>query len=856
MTPPLYRIFLTNETGDYYVATQNVDGSWAVTTDPTATPLQHLPKGWDDHKIAFKRNMEWMGVFGSLTSDLVFSHDGYGIFRDLYHNSGWIQTKVFITIEKRVDTESSAGALDFWRYETYYESMVNFNEIQFDEEGLTVRVGVLDGELNDLLRSTSGTQFNIPIWEYNGSGWNTNATFIQHQGIKLLWQADYESAASTSSPYDLTGLDILKPFNLGKFIPYSTVSDSRYTLPAMTQKSVIQNNGATTFIGNDILAPFIIVGSQQALRADLSDITFFDNATKGSYVLKSLMQDSSGDGVNITLYFEVTAKFTGNTFSTYDIIARTGGTNLKFGVFEIDANNNPSTYSLGGTTFTYFYDLGTALATDVPGGSTGTTTVSTASLIVTGGDVVVKKGYCYVFALLYDDFSGGGLPNDFGNHYAFCKFDQLSLRVYSKYNSGTGSPVDAPKFPASTVAGFRPERLWRSLVPCLETNSTNAYGFPIVPVSPTYSGDATDLFYYNSLSVIANDVIITSGNNLRMINGQPYITTSIRDFFTFVKHTFGMGLYINGNQLKISPLESLFDISTLILDLGTDIAKLKVYPYSDIAMNNLKVGYDKISTNNDYGVDGFCTEQHYRTVVTREVRDYDAKTPYNAEMYAIEKARVQQNSQPIQSPSADNQTFVIQVANSPDGSFDVYDPSGNLITGVDKYIPLTYPTAQSTDSTAATDPYIRGLYYPDTAINVPLTPSRNAYRFGKYLHTALHGQDGTNLQFQKQYQMLYDNSSVPLPGISTNLQDGYDEIQEVADLPVSQLPDKLFIPTVIEITTKYPVNIYSLISSNPHGYIQGTWRGIVYKGFILEMQIDAKQAATTFKLLATPDMVF
>ena len=188
MTPPLYRIAIYDANGNYYYAEQSADGTWSVNITPTPTYLPHLPKGWDAHKIVYRRNMEWMGVFRSITTDFTFSHEGYAIVKDLYNN-GWIQMEAFIIIEKRVDTESSAGALDFWRYETYYESMINFNEPVFDEELGMVKVGVLDGELNDLLKGNAGTQFNVPIWEWNGATWDTDAVFMEHQGIKLLWQA-------------------------------------------------------------------------------------------------------------------------------------------------------------------------------------------------------------------------------------------------------------------------------------------------------------------------------------------------------------------------------------------------------------------------------------------------------------------------------------------------------------------------------------------------------------------------------------------------------------------------------------------------------------------------------------------
>lgn len=850
MTPPLYRMAITNAAGDYYYAEQDSDGNWTVNTTSTATYLQNLPKGWDNHKIGYRRNMEWMGVFRSLTSDLIFSDDGYGIMYDMYHNNGWIQSELYITIEKRIDTESTGGAMDFWRYETYYSSMVNFNDISFDHESVTVRVGVLDGELNDLIKANAGTQFNIPIWVWDGASWSTNAVFLEHQGIKLLWQADWESAATTTNPLVFGITNPVAGFNLGQ--TGTGANAGMHTLVAMTQKTIIQNNGATTFIGNDILNEFILTGNQQALQYPAGNNDTFDNFTSNSFTIKQLLRDNSG-GVSIELGVSVAIEFEGNVVNIQDTLVRAGYTNLKVVLFEVDENDEVPIWTVGPSSGLIYIDITGGL---IPGSIAPAVTSVTAPPFdnyLTPTQVTFNYNKVYVLSIIYDDFTNGINP---ALHTSTFNVTKLIMRVTSAYNSGASAPIDAPRFPASPVAGFRPETLWETLVPCLETNSTDAYGFPVVSPTPKYTGKADGLLDYTDYSVVANDVIVTSGNNLRLINGQPYITTSIRDFFQFCKVHFSMGMAIEANQLIIYPLNELFNSAVEILDLGTDVSKLKIYPFSDVAINNLKIGYDKISTNNDFGVDGFCTEQHYRTNVTREIRDLDAKCPYNAEMYAIEKARAQKNTQAIQSPSSDNQTFIIQVAPSPDGTFDVYDPSGTLVTGVDKYVPLVYPTAQSTDSTAASDPYVRGLYYPDTAINLPLSPSRSLWRFGKYLHTATHGQDGKNLQFQKQYQMLYDNSSVPLPGISTNLQDGYDEIQEIADVPVSQLPDKLFIPTILEVITTYPVNMHSIIDAGPYGYIKFNYRGKEYKGFIYEVQIDAIKAATTFKLLATPDMTF
>ena len=90
-----------------------------------------------------------------------------------------------------------------------------------------------------------------------------------------------------------------------------------------------------------------------------------------------------------------------------------------------------------------------------------------------------------------------------------------------------------------------------------------------------------------------------------------------------------------------------------------------------------------------------------------------------------------------------------------------------------------------------------------------------------------------------------------LPGISTYL-DAARLINEVADIDLNSLDNKLFRPYIYGFKTQYPVNMYSLINSSPYGYVKFTGRdGIERKGFLYKVEQSAgNNAATDMELIA------
>ena len=113
------------------------------------------------------------------------------------------------------------------------------------------------------------------------------------------------------------------------------------------------------------------------------------------------------------------------------------------------------------------------------------------------------------------------------------------------------------------------------------------------------------------------------------------------------------------------------------------------------------------------------------------------------------------------------------------------------------------------------------------------------------------GSESGYLAIKKQYQMQFNGTAIELPGIATNFYSG--AVNEIADIPISSLGNKIFRPYLFRFTSRYAFNAYQLINENPRGYIQFTWGGTVYKGFIWKISYKVNQGTTDFALIAHPD---
>lgn len=812
---------LQDAAGDYYFAVQNADNSWTVSTTPTLTYLEYAPIDWENISITWERNVTYWGVFRSMSKNFQFVKDARAICLWLLAGNGGVNAYAQFTVYMWNE--------DTLTYDTVYVSEIDLSGASDDKQNKKMTVATLDSGLLEALKANADNEYNIPLWEYVSGVWGPRfgTAFVRHDGIKSLWRFNMQSPEN----YFYT----VKGFNGGRH--GTGVNEGAHTLPALANYTITQANGTTTFAGNDLLEPVIQYGNQSPR---LNEVNFLDNGNINAIglPLKPVIP-------NVDLVFGIDIDFDS------DILFTTTGAPgvdyfLKIVVFEINEDGEPTQtipgrYDVFATL--YSLNLGTISPFPNPGRITAEQTLS------------LTEFKTYVIGFTFDDISES---SDTTNN---CIFVLKYFRPYirSNYNSGTSTPVSAPVFPVSAVIGYKPQALLNQIVKVIDSTETDAYGFPI-PTGSGYTGVSDflsndELDPADNFDLVPYNTIETSENAIRNIIGAPYISKSLKAFFTQWRNINMMGLSIEGGStIRMEPLSYYLDPTTEILELVGNVANLKILPYTEAMGNRISNGWNDPQTNKNFGSDTFCYPADWNIQLTKVPKTIDMRTTsVSADMYYIEKARVQ-NDNSNSSPSSSNGCIILQTTAELDEIVDVTNPGGETESysayGLDKY-----PTAQSTNPTTA--PYISNLYYPDTAYNLGLDPASCLYRNGSYIASLCDSMPvGSVISFRKVYQQQYNSPSTPAlvrPGMAKKLNTSF-VISQVDDIQVSALGTPLFRPYMFEFDSPYPVNMYSAINTNPNGYISFYWENIQYKGFLMAAtQNIGNSASTNFNLLAHPD---
>lgn len=828
---PTLKITFQDEAGNYYVATQDYTGAWSVTTTPTLTYLKYLFLDWDkDTVITWQRNMDYGGVFRSMTDKYVFGLDGRAILQSLMFGGGGVNAYCLMTIYLFNETT--------FTYDVLYPSEIDFTKYNDDAQNKRLNIGTIDNGLLKYFESKRDTEFNIPFWTYDGSSWSTDAEAVYHDGVKLYWEGNWVSAASPTFPLaPATSFGLLYTWNRG------SVSDGRHWIPILNNINTVMNNGITTYIGNDILEVYMPQYNQpynyNRNFEGAEDIRAF---TTNSCLFKDMLPNPlETDVVDVT--FTLNGQFNGDI--TYNnSIAQTQFVGIV--LFEIGEDDLP-VMSGGNYQYTLLYSQ------NLPAGGSPFTPPSAGVFSI---DVTLSVNFkkAYVVGIIYDGVVSGITANTVG-----VSFSDFRLSTKTVYNSGLSAPVKAPSLPPSAVLAYTPMQVFEKIMAVLDSTETDPYGFPI----PTYNYSAisdfltTPLDPANNFDLQPSNLWFTSENVMRDTQGIQYMTISLSKLFNFWNRVnmLGLGFY-SATKINMEYMSGYFNTSTEILDLGSNIYGLDIKPYTSIMGNKIHGGYGAMQTNNDFGGDNYNFGQEYNLPLDTTPKTIDYSVDFVAEINQIEKMRQQNNNK--NSPSSNNNITILEV--NPDSTVYVtlYNPEGGTY-GATAATLQKYPNAQSFDPTAATDPYINGLKYPDTAYNVSITPAKNFLRMGGWFRTMCDGQDiaGKYATYRKQYQQIYGASTSPatsLPSISTNIYAGL--VNEVADIELNTLNTKFFRPYMFTFTTEYPINMYQLLNTNPYGYVKFVGEdGIERKGFLYRIQQSAgNNAATTMELLATPDM--
>jgi hypothetical protein len=189
-------------------------------------------------------------------------------------------------------------------YPIYYQSEFDFKTFNDDKLSYLLSISTLDSGLIRDLHAYGDTKYNIPFFKNIGTNsspiWEEDGvTWILHNGIKLLYNANFVSSASEETPLIYNSADGRRLNGWNKGSGYGS-GDGYHIIPAMAQYNIVQNNGTTTFIGNDILQPFLLLNNQTPGAANFASENTFDGInhsrpyTNQNYSLKNLLPINSG----------------------------------------------------------------------------------------------------------------------------------------------------------------------------------------------------------------------------------------------------------------------------------------------------------------------------------------------------------------------------------------------------------------------------------------------------------------------------------------------------------------------------------------------------------------------------------
>jgi hypothetical protein len=368
----------------------------------------------------------------------------------------------------------------------------------------------------------------------------------------------------------------------------------------------------------------------------------------------------------------------------------------------------------------------------------------------------------------------------------------------------------------------------------------------------------------------------TSGNALRNLQYPPYsgngpqnayINTTFADFIKdmFVTWSAGLGIEnITGTDtFVIEEISHFFQAGVKIADLGSEIKNFKISPYTDYIGNNIKFGYKDQNYQDANGNWEFNKELDYSTLVMNTQHDLDYTTPYRADPYGIESERINTAGQGSTDATSDTDVFKIAAMNSDAGItapfYPYIDPAVWPITTPLPALELQRASIPAAPSVTGGLPQI-GITdgVAQLMYNVACSPGRQVQRLMKWIKSNFFGlpQPDQQLTFKKSTRPL--NMTSATSGIGPGASGGVQEFRS----PINITPtggDTYFIPRVFSFTAEVPLDLDSVMATNPYGVMGLTVEDpfgteFYLEGFVLDAGITPGTNNTyDFILLCSPN---
>lgn len=354
-------------------------------------------------------------------------------------------------------------------------------------------------------------------------------------------------------------------------------------------------------------------------------------------------------------------------------------------------------------------------------------------------------------------------------------------------------------------------------------------------ISPDYTFDAgflahtppiSELPYIGNYNNAPGYTYLISGDGVRGFAGAK-ITLRLVDVLQDCWARWMCGLSTINDVFRIDKMFNLLKRTPASFRIN-EVYNVTRGTATDMAYNQLRVGYQDQDIDKINGRYEVASEQVYRMPVDKPNVETDLQSPFRADMYGIEYVRTEDNKAQQTARDSDKDVFLLEVSNvSVDGNLQL----------------LRYTTPD----------VISGVYDTSTVYNVGLWPHRFVLRHIPYLRSLLNIPDGSTGT---------DNEVTFQTGLKNVLASTYiaaNKIDESANvIPAldydGTVQNKIFLPLVYDFEAQPPENLISLVTAKPFDPIEFMDRGKVRGGWILDIGVKpATQDVYQIRLLASPD---
>lgn len=261
---------------------------------------------------------------------------------------------------------------------------------------------------------------------------------------------------------------------------------------------------------------------------------------------------------------------------------------------------------------------------------------------------------------------------------------------------------------------------------------------------------------------------------------------------------------MKSNLASFDHISKAYDDSVTIADIGV-LSDWKITPLNMMG-TTLVFGNDFNTTDLLNGADDYNTKSTFVTSARFEQdKEMDFTSKYITSVKSIEKERVEEYGKDTTTSTISDKVFVFS-------AYPYAGPGGMF---------LNYP--------AQTGGVVTGVFFPDWAYNVDLSPRRNALRLSPLINSYTYPST-TPIKFRRS-----ERNSALISNFATT-----GSVAENSDI----VPDSnaVFLPFILKGKSVKPLNLNQMMKDNPYGAVAGTLQKadgtiVPFRAYIKEVKV-------------------